>query len=125
LVQRAQDGDIDAYQLLVGRHQDLAFRVAVLIAGNPADAEDAAHDAVVKAFYALNRFRTGAPFRPWLLRIVANEARNRRRSSSRRSALAGRPCCSERDPVSKPSRQRPARCATASPVARRPPMATP
>jgi RNA polymerase sigma-70 factor (ECF subfamily) len=90
LVQRAQDGDIDAYQQLVRRHQNMAFRVAVLIAGNPADAQDAAHDAVVKAFYALNRFRTGAPFRPWLLRIVANEARIRRRSSSRRAALAGR-----------------------------------
>jgi RNA polymerase sigma-70 factor (ECF subfamily) len=90
LVQRAKDGDIDAYQDLVRRHQELAFRVAVLIAGNAADAHDAAHDAVVKAFYALSRFHTGAPFRPWLLRIVANEARNRRRSSARRAALAGR-----------------------------------
>jgi RNA polymerase sigma-70 factor (ECF subfamily) len=90
LVQRAKDGDIDAYQHLVRPHQELAFRVAVLIAGNPADAQDAAHDAVVKAFYAMSRFQTGAPFRPWLLRIVANEARNRRRSSARRAALAGR-----------------------------------
>jgi len=41
----------------------------------------------VKAFYALNRFRAGAPFRPWVLQIVANEARNRRRSAGRRTAL--------------------------------------
>jgi RNA polymerase sigma-70 factor (ECF subfamily) len=42
----------------------------------------------VKAWRALGRFRRGSPFRPWLLRIVANEARNRRRSSGRRAALA-------------------------------------
>ena len=37
----------------------------------------------MKAYYALPRFRAGAPFRPWLLRIVANEAKNRGRSSER------------------------------------------
>lgn len=42
----------------------------------------------MRAFYALPRFRAGAPFRPWLLQIVANEARNRRRSSGRRDHLA-------------------------------------
>lgn len=42
----------------------------------------------MKAFYALDRFRSGAPFKPWLLRIVANEARNRIRSQVRREGLA-------------------------------------
>jgi RNA polymerase sigma-70 factor (ECF subfamily) len=42
----------------------------------------------VKAYYALPRFRPGAPFRPWLLRIVANEARNRRVAAGRRATLA-------------------------------------
>ena len=41
----------------------------------------------MKAYRALGRFRDGAPFRPWLLRIVANEARNRRRSAGRRAGL--------------------------------------
>jgi RNA polymerase sigma factor (sigma-70 family) len=58
-----------------------------VIAGNGADAEDAAQDGFVNAWRALGRFREGAPFRPWLLRIVANEARNRRRSSGRRAHL--------------------------------------
>jgi len=62
--------------------------VAYLITRNPADAEDAVQDALVKAWRAFGRFRTGAPMRPWLLRIVANEARNRRRSARRREALA-------------------------------------
>jgi len=42
----------------------------------------------VKAFRALGRFRDGAPFRPWLLTIVTNEARNRRRGDNRRASLA-------------------------------------
>ena len=44
----------------------------------------------MKAFRALGRFQAGRPFRPWLLRIVANEARNHRRSAGRRGALAVR-----------------------------------
>lgn len=87
LVRRARAGDERAYEDLVRRHQDVAFRVAVLVAGNAADAQDAAQEAMVKAFYALDRFRADAPFRPWLLRIVANEARNRRRSAGRRERL--------------------------------------
>jgi RNA polymerase sigma-70 factor (ECF subfamily) len=87
LVRRARAGDERAYEELVRRHQDVAFRVAVLVAGNAADAQDAAQEAMVKAFYALDRFRLDAPFRPWLLRIVANEARNRRRSAGRREHL--------------------------------------
>ncbi len=87
LVALAQRGDVNAYEELVRRHQDVAFRTAYLVTGNSADAEDVAQDAFVKAYYALARVRPGAPFRPWLLRIVANEACNRRRAAGRRSAL--------------------------------------
>ena len=69
-------------------YQSLAFRTAFVIAGDAADAEEAAQDAFVKAHRALWRFRAGQPFRPWLLTIVANEARNRRRTRGRRAALA-------------------------------------
>jgi RNA polymerase sigma-70 factor, ECF subfamily len=88
LVARAQRGDADAYEELVHAYQGIALRIAFLIAGNAADAEEAAQDGFVKAHGALWRFRAGAPFKPWLLRIVANEARNRRRSAGRRTALA-------------------------------------
>ena len=77
-----------AYEGLVQRHQAAAHRTAYVISGSAADAEDAAQDAFVKAFYALDKFRRDAPFRPWLLKIVANEARNRRRSATRRTRLA-------------------------------------
>ncbi len=88
LVARARRGDVDAYEELVHAYQGIALRTAYLFAGNAADAEEAAQDAFVKAHRALWRFRAGSPFKPWLLRIVANEARNRRRSAGRRAALA-------------------------------------
>jgi RNA polymerase sigma factor (sigma-70 family) len=87
LVELARDGDVPAYEELVSRYQGIAYRVAWLVARQAGEAEDAVQEAFVKAYYALPRFRAGAPFRPWLLRIVANEARNRLRSSRRREGL--------------------------------------
>ena len=88
LVERARRGDGAAFGALVRDHEELAFRTAYLITRNAADAEDATQAALVKAFYALPRFRPEAPLRPWLLAIAANEARNRRRGGGRREALA-------------------------------------
>ena len=69
-------------------HQQVAFRAAYLVTGSAAEAEDAAQEGFVKAWQALPRFREGAAFRPWLLAIVVNEARNRRRRAGRQAALA-------------------------------------
>jgi RNA polymerase sigma factor (sigma-70 family) len=88
LVERARGGDVHAYGELVERYRAIAFRTAFLIARATGDAEDAAQEAFVKAYYALGRFRSEAPFRPWLLRIVANEAKNRVRASGRRERLS-------------------------------------
>jgi RNA polymerase sigma factor (sigma-70 family) len=90
LIEQARRGDIAAYGELVRRHQEVAVRTAYLACGDATEAEDAAQEAFVKAYAALGRFRPGAPFRPWLLRIVVNEARNRRRSAGRRTGLAFR-----------------------------------
>jgi len=87
LIEKAKRGDSAAYEALVRAHQGIAFRTAYVIAGNASDAEEATQDGFVKAHRALGRFRRGAPFRPWLLQIVANEARNRRRSAGRRANL--------------------------------------
>ena len=78
-------GDRDAYAELVKRHAPVAMRTAALL-GAGGDAEDVVQEAFVKAYGALDRFRPGAPFRPWLLRIVANETRNAHRASGRRAA---------------------------------------
>lgn len=88
LVRRARSGDRDAFGMLIARHQQVAFRAAYAVCGDVAEAEDAAQEAFIKAHRALWRFRSGAPFRPWLLRIAGNEARNRRRSAGRREHLA-------------------------------------
>ena len=90
LVRRAQAGDASAYGELVTMHQGAAFRVAYLLLGSAADAEDAAQEGFVRAYLALARFRAGEPFRPWLLQVVGNEARNRRRALGRRAGVLDR-----------------------------------
>ena len=90
LAERARNGDERAFEELVRAYQAIAVRTAYLLTGSASDAEDAAQAGFVKAWAALPRFRRGAEFRPWLLRIVANEAHNRRRTRTRREALARR-----------------------------------
>ncbi len=85
LVARVRAGDLDAYAELVRRHAPTAVRTAALLGAGP-DAEDVVQEALVKAYRSLGSFRTDQPFRPWLLRIVANEARNLHRSGVRRAA---------------------------------------
>ena len=87
LIERARRGDEAAFEELVVTYQAIAFRTAYLVTGEAGEAEDAAQTGFIKAFYALDRFRPGRPFRPWLLQIVANEARNKRRSAGRRAGL--------------------------------------
>lgn len=79
------------------RHQATALRVAALVIGDPTEAEDVTQDAFVKAHRNLHRFTPGRPFRPWLLTIVRNESRNRRRLRGRQAQLALRAAS---DPVS-------------------------
>lgn len=97
LIASAQSGDTRAFEQLVRIHQEIALRVAYVVVRNRSEAEDVTQDAFVKAFRSLGRFRDESPFRPWLLRIVRNEALNRVRSSKRRDRLAIQ---AGRDPVS-------------------------
>lgn len=97
LIERSKNGDVSAFEQLVRIHQGVAIRVAYLVVRDHAEAEDVTQDALVKAYGSLGRFRSGSPFRPWLLKIVRNEALNRIRSSKRRHQLALR---EGNDPVS-------------------------
>ncbi|WP_211239566.1 RNA polymerase sigma factor [Jiangella gansuensis] len=81
-VARVRAGDRDAYAGLVRRYTADAHRVAVLVGAGP-DADDVVQVAFVKAYRTIGSFRDGAPFRPWLLRIVVNEARNAVRAARR------------------------------------------
>jgi len=72
-----------------------------MVTGTAADAEDATQDALVKAYQQIHRYDSGRPFRPWLLRIVGNEARNRRRSEGRRMHYEMR-AAAQRDAIAEP-----------------------
>ena len=87
LIAAAAAGDGDAYARLIRRYEGLAFRVAAAVTGSAADGQEAVQNAYLRAYRSLGRFREGAPFRPWLLKIVVNEARNVRRSEERHGRL--------------------------------------
>jgi RNA polymerase sigma-70 factor, ECF subfamily len=82
LVARARRGDLGALEELVRRHEATAIRVASVVCGS-AGAEDAVQEGFIRAFRSLDRFDTARPFRPWLLRIVVNTAKNRVRADQR------------------------------------------
>ncbi|MEK7425122.1 MAG: sigma-70 family RNA polymerase sigma factor [Actinomycetota bacterium] len=85
LAARARTGDAAAFGALVVRHQPAAIRLATIVGGSLDDAADIVQEAFVKAYRALPQQRDLAVVRAWMLRIVANEAKNFRRSSSRRT----------------------------------------
>jgi RNA polymerase sigma factor (sigma-70 family) len=87
---RAKQGDHEAYANLVRPHERVAYRVAAAITGQHADAEEAMQNGLVKAYRSLHRFRDGAAFRPWLLKIVVNEAHNVVRDQRRHVRLGSR-----------------------------------
>jgi len=97
LIQKAKSGDVAAFEALVQTHRQIALRVAFLVVGDQGEAEDVTQEAFVKAYHAMSRFRVDAPFRPWLLRIVRNEALNQRRRRGRQERLSLR---LTHDPVS-------------------------
>ena len=90
LLVQALKGDHEAYATLVRPYEQLAYRVAAAITGRHADAQDAMQNGFVKAHRSLHRFRVGAAFRPWLLRIVVNEAHNVVRAERRHVRLRAR-----------------------------------
>lgn len=98
LIASSREGDTRAFAELVRIHSPLALRVAYLVVRDETEAEDVTQDALIKAYRSLGRFRVGSPFRPWLLRIVRNEALNRVRGTRRRENLALRLAA---DPVSR------------------------
>ena len=88
MIARAQHGDQQAFAELVRRYQAVSFRVAYIITGSAEEAEDAAQEGFVRAYRNIERFRLDLPFRPWLLRIVANVARTHRGRVVRHLALS-------------------------------------
>lgn len=70
LLQAAQDGDLDAFEALVRRHQAAVYRVAFRMLRSEVDAQDATQDTFVRAWRGLARFRRESAVSTWLYRIV-------------------------------------------------------
>lgn len=76
-IERARAGDEDAFRMLMDRHRDRAYALALRITRSRADAEDVVQQAFVRAWFALDRFRGDSAFGTWLHRIVARRALDR------------------------------------------------
>src|SRR5262245_47345074 len=85
-IERARRGDAEAFRVLVDRHRDRAYGLALRIVRSPADAEEVTQDAFVRAWLALPGFRGEARFSTWLHRIVVRRALDRAEVLARRRA---------------------------------------
>jgi len=83
LIRRVCQGDKEAFYGLVRPYERAVYVAAVSILNNPADAEEVAQEAVLKAFTHLAEFRAEAKFSTWLIQITINEARSRLRKDRR------------------------------------------
>jgi len=83
LISDAQNGSLDAFNTLVLNYQDSVFNTALRILGDEDQAADAAQDAFISAFKAIQSFRGGS-FKSWLLRTVTNACYDELRRKKRR-----------------------------------------
>src|SRR5579864_2385420 len=79
LIRRIRDGEHDLFYELIRPYERRVYSAALAILRNEADAEDAAQEAVLKAFKHIRQFRAEARFSTWLIQITVNEARMRKR----------------------------------------------
>ena len=81
LVERARAGDLEAFEELLGRHQQRVMRVVLSILKEPMDAEEVAQDVFLTVFEKIDHFRGDSSFSTWLHRVAVNAALMRRRKS--------------------------------------------
>ena len=75
LIKRVCDGEREAFYELMRPYERMMYATAIAVLKNPADAEEVAQEAVMKAFSNLPRFRAESKFSTWLIQITYNEAR--------------------------------------------------
>jgi len=91
LVERARQGDLDAFNTLVEIHQRAVYNLCLRMIGNPAAAEDSAQEAFISAWRAIAGFKgrsDGGSFRSWLMRIAANACTDELRRRGRRPSVS-------------------------------------
>ncbi len=88
VVERVRAGDVNAYEALVAAHEKNVYNLALRMTGNPADAEDMAQEAFLKAYRSLSEFRGDSKFSVWLYRIVSNVCLDFLRKQKRRQTVS-------------------------------------
>lgn len=88
-VARCKAGDVEAFSLLVERHQATVYSIAYRMVASRDEAQDLAQDAFVRAFAAMRRFRGDCSFRTWICRIVTRLCVDALRARPRRAQLLG------------------------------------
>ncbi len=101
LIEKAVEGDLDAFNQLILTYQDLAFNVAYRIMADEAAAADATQDAVISMYRKLDSYRGGS-FKAWFLRIVTNACYDELRRQKRRPSIPLEPETDEGDPIESP-----------------------
>jgi RNA polymerase sigma-70 factor (ECF subfamily) len=94
LIRRIREGEAELFYELIRPYERRVYAATLAILRNEADAEDAAQEAVLKAFKHIRQFRAEARFSTWLIQIAVNEARMRRR---KQQAVVMEPMVDQRD----------------------------
>jgi RNA polymerase sigma-70 factor (ECF subfamily) len=90
LVARARRGDGAAFAALVAPHLPRMLELARIVSGTSSEAEDIVQESLTRVLRSLGRFDADRPFAPWFAAIVANQARNWRRSAGRQRRVVSR-----------------------------------
>ena len=72
LLEKVQQGDLEAYGLIIQDYQKSVFNVCYRVLGNKQEAEDLTQEAFIRAYRQINRFDTSRPFGPWVRTLAAN-----------------------------------------------------
>ncbi len=89
LIDRCRDGDVAAFEPLVEKYRERAWRLAFNVLCDREDARDVAQEAFIRAWQALPSFRGQSAFYTWLFRIVMNAAADRARQRAARGRAFG------------------------------------
>jgi RNA polymerase sigma-70 factor (ECF subfamily) len=89
LMERVQNGDRRAFEVLYGRWKDTLIRFLVRRTGSRSHAEDALQETFIRVYRHRNRYKSARPFKPWVYRIAANAGSDARRPDARLTELKG------------------------------------
>lgn len=101
LIQAAQRGDLDSFNTLILRYQDMVFNAALRILGDEDAAQDAAQEAFISAFQSVASFRGGS-FKAWIMRTVTNACYDELRRRKRRPTTPLEPETSDGEEMDSP-----------------------